>query len=192
MRHATASARTASSRVNGCSGGTAPGRSGRIPSCPDAANTALFPLPPIAATSALLRGRMAGVRPPTATPLSQGAGTSPDVRHTDGYARSVSESQPRAPCCASMGVARAAFCGLMVAMQALGAGAAEGPAPQQENAGSGGLPVWSSDGQWIAFRSNRGGSWAIYAVHPTFPQSNQALAGAGGWRLKGLVSRRAP
>jgi hypothetical protein len=180
MRHATASAQTASSRVNGCSGGTAPGRSGRIPSCPDAANTAPFPLPPIAATSALLRGRMAGVRPPTATPLSQGAGTSPDVRHTDGFARSVSESQPRAPCCASIGAAKAAFCGLMVAIQALGAGAAEGPAPQQANGGSDRLPVWSLDGQWIASRFDRGGGWAICAIRPTFPQSNQARAGAGG------------
>ncbi len=29
---------------------------------------------------------------------------------------------------------------------------------------SDGLPVWSPDGQWIAFRSDRGGGWAIYAM----------------------------
>jgi hypothetical protein len=91
-----------------------------------------------------------------------------------------------------MGVARVAFCGLMVAIQALGAGAAEGPAPQQENGGSDRLPVGLLDGQWIATRSDRGGGWAIDAIRPTFPQSNQALAGAGGWRLKGLASRRKP
>jgi hypothetical protein len=56
-----------------------------------------------------------------------------------------------------MGDARAAFCGLMLAMQALGAEAAEGPAPQQEISGGDGLPVRSPDGQWIAFRSDRGG-----------------------------------
>jgi TolB protein len=27
-----------------------------------------------------------------------------------------------------------------------------------------GLPVWSPDGKWIAFRSDRDGKWAIYAM----------------------------
>ncbi len=31
---------------------------------------------------------------------------------------------------------------------------------------SDGLTVWSPDGQWLAFRSDRGGSWAIYVVRP--------------------------
>jgi Tol biopolymer transport system component len=32
------------------------------------------------------------------------------------------------------------------------------------NPASDGLPVWSPDGQWIAFRSDRGGNWAIYVA----------------------------
>jgi TolB protein len=32
------------------------------------------------------------------------------------------------------------------------------------NPSSDGLPVWSPDGKWIAFRSDRGGAWAIYVM----------------------------
>jgi len=34
------------------------------------------------------------------------------------------------------------------------------------DAHSDGLPVWSPDGRWIAFRSDRDGTWAIYVVRP--------------------------
>jgi Tol biopolymer transport system component len=34
------------------------------------------------------------------------------------------------------------------------------------DAHSDGLPIWSPDGGWIAFRSDRSGAWAIYATRP--------------------------
>lgn len=36
-----------------------------------------------------------------------------------------------------------------------------------DNPTSDGLPIWSPDGGWIAFRSDREGKWAIYAVRAT-------------------------
>jgi predicted anti-sigma-YlaC factor YlaD len=39
-----------------------------------------------------------------------------------------------------------------------------------------GLPVWSPDGQWIAFVSDRAGSWGLWLLHPASGELRQMTA----------------
>lgn len=42
-------------------------------------------------------------------------------------------------------------------------------------------PTWSPDGRWIAFVSNRGGSWAIWIIEPDVSGLTQLLSLPGSF-----------
>ncbi|GAB4430547.1 MAG: hypothetical protein Kow0031_11420 [Anaerolineae bacterium] len=43
-----------------------------------------------------------------------------------------------------------------------------------------GLPVWSPDGQWLAFVSDRGGAWGLWLLHPASGELRPVRSLAGG------------
>ena len=43
-----------------------------------------------------------------------------------------------------------------------------------------GLPTWSPDGEWLAFLSNRGSEWAVWAVRPEDGREPVRLFGLEG------------
>jgi Tol biopolymer transport system component len=54
-----------------------------------------------------------------------------------------------------------------------------------DNGDTDGLPIWSPDGQTIAFASDRSGEWAIWAMNPD--GSNQRILFPLGGSLHGYV-----
>ena len=49
-----------------------------------------------------------------------------------------------------------------------------------DNPAEDGLPTWSPDGEWLAFLSNRGGEWAVWAMRPEEGQEPVRLFGLDG------------
>ncbi|MEJ2733615.1 MAG: hypothetical protein P8189_08635 [Anaerolineae bacterium] len=56
------------------------------------------------------------------------------------------------------------------------------------NAANDGLPTWSPDGRTLAFVSNQGGPWAVWAMSPT-GSNRRKLFNIGGERFDWLHER---
>jgi Tol biopolymer transport system component len=58
------------------------------------------------------------------------------------------------------------------------------------NAANDGLPTWSPDGRTIAYVSDQGGAWSIWAIRPDGSNRRRLFAiGEGGLKLDWMTER---